>query len=72
MSNSKCDTRWWQALAKQASAICFVAGRIKSNGSKNSPTCGHSFMFFGGNPAAFVKEFQKYGLCVMRARDTTS
>lgn len=64
MSNSKTDTRWWQKLARKADAIAFVAGRIKSNGSKNSPTCGHTFMYFGGNAAGFIAEFSKYGLCV--------
>lgn len=71
MSNGRCDTKWWHMLVRRASAICFVAGRIKSNGSKNSPTCGHTFMYFGDNAAGFITEFGQYGWCV-RCNEATA
>lgn len=66
MSNSKTDTRWWQALAHRACSVCFVASRIKSNGSKNSPLCGHTFQYFGANADGFAEEFGQYGLILRR------
>ncbi len=64
MSNSRCDTKWWQSLARTADAICFHAGRVRSNGSKNSPTCGHTFMYFCANADGFIGQFSQYGWCV--------
>ena len=70
MSNSKTDTRWWQMLAKQASASASWRDESSQTARRNSPTCGHTFMYFGENKNQFVSEFGQYGLVVIRDLST--
>ena len=69
LTNNNTDTAWFHAGMKEASAVCFTAGRInflKRDGSKSSPTNGQLFFYFGGNPDAFYDEFSQYGLVMVK------
>lgn len=51
LTNNCSDTEWWQRCAEQATAICFLRGRLKFWGPQergNSPTQGQTVMLFTG------------------------
>lgn len=66
--NNATDTAWYQRLARSASAICFIAGRIKfhdKNGDpKNTPLQGQSVLYLGKRAKSFEKAFFPFGFIV--------
>jgi phage N-6-adenine-methyltransferase len=68
LTNNATDTKWWQALANEASAVCFPNHRISfvSHDNKNvsGNTRGQTFFYYGNDVAAFKAEFEQYGKCV--------
>ena len=66
LTNNSTDTSWWHYAAKQSSAICFTAGRIKfyEETIGGSPTNGQTFMYFGRKVKTFSKIFSEFGLLV--------
>lgn len=70
LTNNNTDTSWFHAAAAMCNAICFTRGRInflKTDGTRSSPTNGQSFFYFGSNLDAFVREFSRHGLVMVRA-----
>lgn len=70
LTNNNTDTSWFHLGAKVASAVCFTAGRInflKRDGSRSSPTNGQAFLYFGVDLEAFIDEFSKHGLVMVKA-----
>jgi hypothetical protein len=64
LTHNNADTLWFQKSAMRAAAVCFTRGRVRfwsENGKSNSPTHGHTFMYFGRRRRAFEKEFSQYG-----------
>jgi phage N-6-adenine-methyltransferase len=67
--NNATDTRWFNALVKHCSAICFTDHRIsfwnadRKNVSGN--TRGQAFFYFGGKIAKFQKTFEKHGFVMV-------
>ena len=63
--NNATDTRWFSALVKSCSAICFTNHRIsfwnadRKNISGN--TRGQAFFYFGKKRIKFKKAFEKHG-----------
>lgn len=69
LTHNNTDSRWWQATAAEATAICFTRGRIsfeKVDGAKKSPTQGQTFFYFGNNSDRFAEVFQSIGIILKR------
>jgi phage N-6-adenine-methyltransferase len=62
------DSGWWQMCAEYASAICHTNHRIRfvspktGEVSKDSPTNGHTFFYFGKRNKSFSAEFEQWGI----------
>lgn len=62
------DSAWWQLCAQHAGAVCHTNHRIRfissatDEVSKDSPTNGHTFFYFGGNIDRFDREFAQWGI----------
>lgn len=62
------DSAWWQMCAEYASAICHTNHRIRfvssktGAASKDSPTNGHTFFYFGKRNKSFSAEFEQWGI----------
>lgn len=64
--NNATETKWFQALARAATAICFPMGRIKyldaTGTPANTPLQGQAFLYFGPNQGRFIAVFEKFGV----------
>ena len=70
LTNNTTDTIWFSdTLGEHATAYCFPRLRIQFDApagtKKSSNSKGQVFSYLGGNVAAFIAEFQQYGLCVI-------
>jgi phage N-6-adenine-methyltransferase len=66
--NNATETAWLQALAAEASAMCFPRGRVRFwHPAKTgvAPLQGQVVIYMGGRPAEFRREFLKFGFTVM-------
>ena len=64
---NKTGEQWCQTLLASAAAVCFWAGRLSftSSDGKEQPTKYESmFVYFGADPAAFVRGFAPKGVVV--------
>jgi len=62
--NNATETRWFQLLLAEASAICFPAGRVRywKPGEKTAtPLQGQAVVYLGQNAADFVERFKDLG-----------
>jgi phage N-6-adenine-methyltransferase len=63
--NNATDTNWFHQIAKVATAMCFVRGRIKFNDKHgkpaNSPVQGQVFIYVGGEFERFSQVFSEFG-----------
>ena len=67
LTHNNADTAWFHKAALNCSAACFTRGRVRfydEHGEGNSPTHGHTFMYFGRRYKRFAQEFQQYGWIV--------
>lgn len=68
LTNNATETRWFQQLLGNASAMVFHLGRLrftKPDGNASAPMQGQIFFYFGDNTDAFLTEFRKYGFGLM-------
>lgn len=66
LTHCNTDTKWYHRAveSQHCSSICQTRGRVRfydANGTANSPTHGHIFIYFGKRKARFRNEFKKFG-----------
>lgn len=64
LTHNNADTAWFHKAASCCKAVCFTRGRVRfynANGTANSPTHGHVFLYFGRRSKLFASEFRQYG-----------
>ena len=64
--NNATETKWFQSLARHASAVCFPQSRIKfwyPGKTEAAPLQGQAFLYLGVNSRAFIAVFQSFGFC---------
>lgn len=67
LTHNYTDTKWFQATARVATAICFTRGRIRfysPSGDIAAPTQGQAFFYFGDDVDTFRTEFSEVGFVV--------
>ena len=66
--NNATETKWFQGLAKHASAFCFPDGRIKfwAPDKVSAPLQGQCLMYLGERDIPFVSAFSFFGLCLRK------
>ena len=66
LANNCTETKWFQSLISQASAVCFPQGRIcfwSLEKHSKSPLQGQCVMYFGRNRKRFKRAFLGTGFC---------
>lgn len=67
LTHNNADTAWFHKAALRCESACFTRGRVRfydESGQGNSPTHGHTFMYFGKRKKGFENEFRQYGWIV--------
>jgi len=69
--NNATETKWFQLMAKQATAICFPEARIKfidkEGKESGSPLQGQAFLYFGVDRENFIENFSHFGFVMSHA-----
>lgn len=69
--NNATETSWLQQMMGICDAVCFPKSRIKfldMNGdASGAPLQGQILLYIGEDINIFINEFEKYGLCLVRA-----
>jgi len=67
--NNATETKWFQRMARKASAICFPAGRIRfwhPRKDSATPLQGQAILYLGPNGKSFCLRFSSFGLtCIV-------
>ena len=63
--NNSTETKWFQDLARVASAVCFPSSRVKfwsSSSFKAAPLQGQAILYLGKQSKEFTRVFSSFGL----------
>jgi phage N-6-adenine-methyltransferase len=68
--NNATETKWFQAIASKASAICFPSGRVKfwHPDRESAPLQGQAILYGGPNWKRFISAHKEFGFCVTLQR----
>lgn len=69
--NNATETEWFQRMVSVASAVCFVAGRVRfldPEGNPGAPLQGQCVLYLGKSVGKFGKAFGKFGKVLYAAR----
>lgn len=64
LTHNNTDTAWFHKVVECCCLLCFTRGRVRfydERGQANSPTHGHTFIYFGRRQKRFASEFRKWG-----------
>jgi len=66
--NNATETAWFQSMLSDATAVCFVRGRIKYLNQEgvpaNSPLQGQAILYFGDKQSSFRKHLGAFGVVI--------
>lgn len=69
--NNATETKWFQAMARKANAICFPESRIKfidkEGKESGAPLQGQTFLYFGVDRENFIENFSQFGFVMAHA-----
>jgi phage N-6-adenine-methyltransferase len=63
--NNATETKWFQEMAQEASAVCFPRGRVRfldPNGQPGAPLQGQALLYIGDNVEGFKDAFSQFGV----------
>jgi phage N-6-adenine-methyltransferase len=63
--NNATETKWFQEMAQEASAVCFPRGRVRfldPKGQPGAPLQGQALLYFGANVDGFKAAFNQFGV----------
>ena len=65
--NNATETRWFQAILEQASAVCFPKGRVKFWHPRKEavPLQGQAILYLGSDKETFVARLSRFGRCML-------
>lgn len=59
---ARTDTAWWARLTDEpAPSVCFVRGRLRFGGAKDSAPFPSAIVYFGQDDSRFCEVFQSFG-----------
>jgi ParB family chromosome partitioning protein len=75
--NNATETQWFQTLASEASAVCFLVRRVRfldADGScpKGGPLQGQAVLYLGDRVDRFLAAFTPLGMCWVRGQEPTT
>lgn len=62
--NNATETKWFQTMAAESTAVCFPKGRVKfldPSGAPGAPLQGQAILYFGEKIQAFTEQFSQFG-----------
>jgi DNA N-6-adenine-methyltransferase (Dam) len=65
---ARTDTAWWRELAEFP--VCFIRGRLRFSGQKNSAPFPSAVIYLGGNTPAFSEAFGDIGIISCRVSNS--
>lgn len=72
--NNATETAWFQRILLEASAVCFVTGRIKffnvAGRPEGAPLQGQAVLYLGENWREFIKEFSVFGIVMVQLNES--
>lgn len=70
LTNNATETEWYQNILINASAVCFLKGRVKFldivGKASGAPLQGQTIIYIGSKSKEFYNEFKQYGICMRR------
>ena len=68
--NNATETNFFQNMLSICIAICFIRGRVKfidkAGNSSGTPLQGQSILYLGNNLKGFIKEFETFGIIMVK------
>lgn len=67
--NNATETAWFQGMARSASLVCLVQGRLKymkDEGATGAPLQGQAVLYFGARQEEFIRAFRNIGVIYAR------